>query len=675
MKRFSEIPLSNWTVPLFLALLCFLSFGILIPGLGFYWDDWAKILVYRLQGPAYYWPYYVGDRPFSAWTHIVLTPILGVTPSAWQVFNLGMRFLSAWGLYYLLILLRPGNRFPAIMAAGIFSVYPLFSQQPIAVTFHQQWMQFALIIASFDCMLLATRSTHNRIAWSVVSLLFSILQLSITEYFAPLELLRPFILWFVISPGLNWKNKFIETIKTWTPYFILIIAFFIWRIFLMPLPGDDPYRTETLFNLLVKPWDTLLWLGKTLAIDLAYMFIGSWSTAFQTKLLQPLSLTYLAALAGSLLTGIIALIYFSRFPQEVEKDSEKTSWVKLAITIGFTGALLGPIPAWITQRQILFDFHSDRYALPALLGLSILITGLIEWLGRSRIQKAVLAGFIIMLGCGFQIRNAIDYRNTWTQQMRLYWQLNWRAPQLDAPTAIFSENELIPDQGLFSMSAALNQLYPQDSTKDPLDFWFFTLRPKYNAGPPRSMSISNDSTFRTLHYVGSSPNTLLVTLDPSHGNCLWVLRTEDQWNPYLTDLTRAMLPISNLARIKSKSIPGYPPAELFGEEPDHTWCFSFEKAELAWQNEDWVEIVRLGDELLNAGISPKAESANSPREWWPFIVGYAQDGKVRQAIELSQQSLQQDKRYQEAICNLWTTMQDVPEVGIGISELGCQELK
>ena len=673
MKRLSNFSFPDWTVPLFLALLCFLSFGILIPWLGYYWDDWAKILVYRLQGSSYYWPYYVGDRPFSAWTHIVLTPLLGVKPAAWQFFTLGMRFLSAWGIYYLLILLRPANRFQAALAAGIFSVYPLFSQQAISVTFHQQWMQFALIIASFDCMLLALRSPRNRLAWIAASLVLSILQLSITEYFAPLELLRPFILWFAITPDANWKEKISRTFKNWLPYLFLIIAFFVWRIFLMPLPGDDPYRTETLFNIFSKPIETLTWLAKTFVIDLSYIFFGSWAPSFQTELTQPLSLTNLAILVGSIVTGVLSCLFFARFNKADASESEDPSWVKMAIVIGLAGAVIGPIPAWITQRQVLFDFHSDRYALPALLGLSILIVGIIEWLGRSRLQKAALAGFIIMLGCGFQLRTANDFRNVWTQQMRLYWQLNWRAPQLKAPTAIFSENELIPDQGLFSMSAALNQMYPQDANRDLMDFWFFTLRPKYNAGPPKSMSISNDSTFRTLHYIGSSPNTLLVNLDPSHGNCLWVLRPEDQWNPYLPELTRAMLPISNLERITEEPAPGYPPEELFGNEPAHNWCYSFEKAELAWQNQDWDEIVKIGDGLVADGLSPKAGISNSPREWWPFIVGYAHAGNVRMAIELSQQSLQQDKRYREAVCGLWTSMQDVPEVGVGISELGCPE--
>ncbi|HEX7555777.1 MAG TPA: hypothetical protein VF338_04065 [Leptolinea sp.] len=671
MKRVYKVVFPEWAVPLFLAGLCILSFGIFIPFLGYYWDDWAKILVYRLQGLAYYWPYYVGDRPLSAWTHIVLTPLLGVKPISWQIFTLGMRFLSAWGVYFLLIQLRPQNRFSAAIAAGIFSVYPLFSQQAISVTFHQQWLQFALIIASFNFMLFAIRDARHRTAWIVVSILLSMLQLSITEYFAPLELLRPFLIWFILPSWPDWKKKFLQVVKHWLPYLLLIAAFFIIRVFFMPLPADDPYRAETLFNIFSKPAETFSWLIKTLVVDLSYIFFGSWSQVFQTQLDNPLSLTFTTIFLGSIILGVGAAFFLMHLSSVSKEESQDDHWSTLAITIGLAASLLGPIPAWITQRQVLFDFHSDRYTLPALLGLSILCAGLINWLGRSKIQKAALAGLIITLGCGYQLRTANDLRNNWDQQMRLYWQLSWRAPQLKAPTAIFSENELIPNQGLFSMSGALNQLYPQHDHKDLLDYWFYTLRPKYNAGTPSTINISNNSTFRTLHFIGSSPNTLLLNLDPAHGNCLWVLRPEDQLNPYLSELTQAMVPMSNLNRIEGETAPGYPPQELFGVEPSHDWCYAFEKAELAWQEQDWPAIVLIGNDLLAKGYSPKAAISNSPREWWSFIVGYAHENQVRQAIDLSQQSLKQDKKYHEAICNLWLTMQNVPEVGVGISELGC----
>ncbi len=46
--------LTKWQTPLALLVLLILSFGLLIPQLGFYWDDWPVILTGRLAGAAGY---------------------------------------------------------------------------------------------------------------------------------------------------------------------------------------------------------------------------------------------------------------------------------------------------------------------------------------------------------------------------------------------------------------------------------------------------------------------------------------------------------------------------------------------------------------------------------------------------------------------------------------------
>ncbi len=132
--------LSGLSAAVILLLVAVLAFGLLLPGLGFYWDDWAKILVSRLYGLSGYLAYYAGDRPLSAWTHMLFTPLLGPSPLAWQVFNLLLRWLSAVGMFWTLNLVWSGARRQNLVAALLFLVYPVFIQQPAGVTFHQQWL-------------------------------------------------------------------------------------------------------------------------------------------------------------------------------------------------------------------------------------------------------------------------------------------------------------------------------------------------------------------------------------------------------------------------------------------------------------------------------------------------------------------------------------------------------
>src|SRR5512133_2723134 len=95
---------SDKTFPFIFLAVCLLAYGIFIPWLGFYWDDWPVILMGKFFGTKAYSDFYIYDRPFSAWTYIVSLPMLGLRPLAWQIFTLLLRFLT--GLFFWLTLRR-----------------------------------------------------------------------------------------------------------------------------------------------------------------------------------------------------------------------------------------------------------------------------------------------------------------------------------------------------------------------------------------------------------------------------------------------------------------------------------------------------------------------------------------------------------------------------------------
>ena len=136
-----------------------------------------------------------------------------------------------------------------------------------------------------------------------------------------------------------------------------------------------------------------------------------------------------------------------------------------------------------------------------------------------------------------------------------------------------------------------------------------------------------------------------------------MLNPDDLANPYLSDTLKQFLPVSNLDRIQpAMQQPGYPPEVLFGKAPEKSWCYYFEKADLSRQFENWQQIKVLGDEAAAQGFSPSASSSNSPREWLPFIEGYARLGDWQTAYDLTLQSYEMDGRYREMLCNLWNRL-------------------
>lgn len=97
MRKQSTFPV--WVTALALLILLILGFGLMIPWLGFYWDDWPIVLAARLQGVSAFWEYYRLERPFSAWTYVATIPILGTTPLVWNIFTLLLRWLTVVGMW------------------------------------------------------------------------------------------------------------------------------------------------------------------------------------------------------------------------------------------------------------------------------------------------------------------------------------------------------------------------------------------------------------------------------------------------------------------------------------------------------------------------------------------------------------------------------------------------
>jgi len=576
ITKIRQVKFSSWSVPIALLVLCIAAFGILITRLGFYWDDWAKILVNRIWGLSGYWAYYADDRPLSGWTHIILTPILGNTPLAWQAFALLARWLGAVGLWWSLRSLWPTARYQAVLVAFIYLVYPVFTQQPIAVTFHQQWLQFALYFISLGLMIQAFRQPRRYWLFTVLALIATGAQLTVTEYFVGLEMVRPLVVWFLINEDPEsrkqsiWKRLLVAG-KFLLPYLLLFLAFVLWRLFFIKLPGEDPYRAGMLYRLFSQPLSTLSELFKTVFVDSFYVLVTAWAPPLDIGLVKviPSFNTFTWIIAA--LTILLSAMYLLRTKENQPEDSEeRRRWLLQAVVIGLVALVMGCLPPWIADRRVIDDFHSNRYAQPAMFGAALLWVAVVEWISPRRLQKAILVSAMVGLAVIFHLRTADAYRQIWDNQLSFYWQLSWRAPFIKGQTAILSEEELFPNQGGFSISAALNLLYPKPQGVEYLKYWFYGLRPRFVESTSNPTHIPLNTKFRILKYQGSTPDSLLVYFDPQRINCLWVLSPSDQDDPDLSLLQKQFLPASNVDRIIGQSpVPGYPPADLFGIEPDH----------------------------------------------------------------------------------------------------------
>ncbi len=248
-KVFSHVNLNDRAIPFALSFITFIGFGLLIPWLGFYWDDWPVIYLTKTQGTAGFWDFYQYDRPFSAWTYVLFTPLLGTTPLAWHIFTFLLRWLTAVFLWGSLRQVWANKPLQVFWVAVLFAVAPIFTQQSVAVAYSQHWLCYLLFFCSVYFMLRALRETRKFYFFTVLAVFTSLVQMFTMEYFLGLELLRPVILWFYFherEPGASAQGIFKRVAASGWIYVVLLLVYVIWRMFFLRLADVDPNRPELL---------------------------------------------------------------------------------------------------------------------------------------------------------------------------------------------------------------------------------------------------------------------------------------------------------------------------------------------------------------------------------------------------------------------------------------------
>ncbi len=674
-----QLRFSPATFPVIVILLFAFIFGFFITQMGFFWDDWVQLLSKHLYGFSAYMRYFY-ERPLSGWTHIVFGPLLGDDPLRWQIFTLSLRWgcvLIAWWLFQLI---WPGYRRQAVLAALLFAVYPGFTQQPIAVAYHQHWLQYLLFLLSLVFMALAVRRPRRKILLTGLALLFQALQFSITEFFVGVELLRPFILWILLNNPVDGqlipdrKKHLFTAFLHWLPYLALMLLYVIWRIFLMPLPQGHQNTPELLNLLRSSPLTAVRHVAWHALIDGLNSLLVVWGKVFDLRLTNAAQPIILFSWGISLLAAVGLGFYLLRLnPAKDENEfiplSRSLEWILL----GFAGVLVANAPLWLTDQDILWAinqdiYHSDRFTLAAMLWAALLFTGLIGWLMQRWQARAIFIAVLVGLLAGFQVRNANDYRWLSLDQSDFYWQLSWRAPMIEPGTTLLSEEILFPYQGMFATSSAINLLYPQQQNPDNVAYWAYALKPRFENPNLDIHSVSFDTRVRLYHFQGTSPNSLFLSYGAPRANCLWVLRPQDGDAPDLSPLAQKWLAVSNLQRITSQQQSALS-STLFGSEPQHGWCYYFEKADLARQLNDWQGATALADAALDQGFTPTRSGSNSVFEWQPFVEAYAQTGRWQAAADLMLDNLVFDPNNAAFICNRWQALYAAaPAAGEGREE-------
>ncbi|MEI8131021.1 MAG: hypothetical protein WCG34_01220, partial [Leptolinea sp.] len=535
MNFIRKIARHSFTFPVFLLFVLIAAYGYQINRMGFYWDDWQLVYLASLKAPQVFWGYYAFDRPLAAWLYVLLTPVLGINPVAWQIFAIVARWIGCLGFWKLFHQIWPNRYLEAGFATLLLAVYPGFTQQPVAMIYSLFWVLFALFLWSLMASVYAIRQPKYFIPLTILAVLASLMETLSMEYVIGLELLRPALFFLVfIQLGETRIEAIKQALLRWIPYFLVLCVFVYLRFIYFPQIHTDPEANAPLLlrEILSSPLTAIPHLLQNILQDVSQALVFVWGKPIIPADIDFSQMTNWFALIIGLGTAAVAMYLLIQKNSAAEQE-EKGHPLQI-ILIGFAAIILGGLPVWSTNRQVIVGMWSDRFSLSLMFGVVILMVGAATWLMQKPVQRAVFLSLFLALGLAFQVQNTARYKLNWDAQKDYYWQLIWRAPQFKSGTAVLGNKVPFGLSAEYSVGFALNTIYPS-KTNSTLPYWFFSAItdrggaiPEYVENSPLNYSL------RTIRFESNTSNGVAVYYKYGQ-SCLRVMTEDDSRFPNLDD--------------------------------------------------------------------------------------------------------------------------------------------
>jgi len=647
--------LDRKSIPWAMVIVAILAYGLLIPWLGFYWDDWPFAWILHFQGPAELMRSFFSLDPLVSPFFFITSSILGESTLAWQIYALFIRTLISIGALWSFNQIWPKFPRQATWVAFFFLVFPGYGQQWVAFTHsNQEWISLGCFILSLGFTAKAARTGFPP-KQTVFALVLQAIGLMTTEYFLGLEVLRPIIIWFVLAESKIFthpRRQSWQVLKRWLTGYVeiwLVAGIGQFLFHRSPLYSGHSFNVEAPVNSTTGQFINNIF--NEIVTTFSVVGFTSWTRNFALLFEPYASLTNWLILFLVIVSLVLVFLYLHSLDQVFKKDQSTTIWGKQAIFLGLIGILAGRGPSWLAGMPVSLKFDWDRLIIAMALGASLLVIGLIDWLIKPGHRKTLVISILLATSIGGQFHQANTYRRDWENQKNFFWQLSWRIPSMKPETAVITHELPLIYVSDFQLIAPLNWIYAPDLNSDKLPYSLLYTKSRLGGTslPKLKPDLPMQFNYRSVTFTGSTSDVIVIHA-PADG-CLRVLdplyataETVPGMTPSLTDA----IPLTNLTRIQDVQGQSQMPEQYFGSEDTNNWCYFFEKAELAKQLNNWDEVLRLYRKANKAGYA-----ALQPVENLVFIEALALHQDTKPAIELSEKTIRQDARLCPAVLQTW----------------------
>lgn len=617
---------------LLIVLATLVTYGLSIPKLGYYFDDWYVLWSGAARGAASMIPLFSSDRPFMGVVYSVVYRFLGDTIVNWQLYALMWRLIGGLSFFWILRLIWPKEKALTTLLAVLFMFYPGFLSLPDANTKQNQLYGFGTALLSIALMLQALK-THRRV-WKVTCSLLSLIlaanYLLIYEYMIGLEGMRLVLLgYFLFQAGFKEVRALARAmLKVWWPYAIVSAVFLYWRLFIF-----EGSRNATNVSKLAGGYlANLSHMALQLVFGTAKDFLDTSIFAWFVRPYYLFSGAEYANLGIALLIAVVVVgliwLYLFLFKRWWEAESESGGTprpFKEFIWIGAVILVCAIAPVIASGRQVDLNDPYKSYGLHPMAGAVLFVAGFVLML-QPKFRRLVLIA-LVGISVATQVLNADYWGRFWNYERQAWWQLSWRAPDLK-------------DNTLVMVSMPDGYQFQQDyESWGPVNLIY---RPGPAKVPAIQGEVLNRSTADDI-IKGSTPgkqmrdvpmrrdfhNVLLITVPSSTSCAHFIDGSLPVYSEYESLLVEQVGAYSHIDRIIPTGNAPIPPAHIFGAEPVHDWCYYYQKASLARQVGDWTEVGRLYDQTVALNLD-----ATDKSELVPFIEGLVNLGRIDDAKSL-----------------------------------------
>lgn len=658
LRKFSHTPLIEVILILVIAALTYL------PYLGqatIYRDDWYYTMDRLIGGPGIFQEMFRIDRPARGPLFEAYYRLFGIQPFPYHMMSFLWRVAGGLAALWLFRQLWARQRLATFMMALLFVLYPGylrwmegFENQPRILSSFLEAFSIALTLQAIRTI----RPIPRIFAW-VGSILAGLAYIALVDFSFGMEVFRLLCVLILVNhdqADSSFVKKSISAIRAWGIAALIPFGFLFWRLFLFHNERQATDVSLQLSYLVTSPlltgigWSLRLFQS---TVNVAFLAWGApfFQDLFEMSLPDILIGILIAGVAVALFLWVIFLLGKMETSDEASSDVSSEKWQSEAIWVGLAGVFAGVLPVIVANRYVSFAAYS-HYALPASLASAMLVVGITSLL-QSRTIRFGLVAVLVLLATLTHYTVSLQVLHE-EQVIANFWhQVVWRAPGIKAGTTLFVNYPSVNyGEDVDAVAGPANFIYfPEQTNQIPVVYQLAALPQMDYTTIYVFRGINRASAYRT-HTGELNSSRMLVISQPTASACVQLI--DSQWPIYSNQESQQILLLGQYSKVENIITDAHAPrpAEfIFGPEPAHTWCYYYQKAQLALQEADWEQIVQLGERAAQLGLSPEDRV-----EWAPFLQAYAWKGD-EQAFEKTFMKVEKMPFVREQICHTLIKMQ------------------